>query len=58
MMKEDYDWMHNPPEEKKFNPLTHMSAWPRQNFSLQYMYQYNIKKTNDDDKEEYQLGDY
>ena len=29
MMKEDYNWMHNPPEEKKFNPLTHMSDQDR-----------------------------
>ena len=29
---------------------------PRQNFSLQY--QYNIKQTNDENKEKYQLGDY
>ena len=28
-MKEDYNWMHNPPEEKKFNPLTHMSDQDR-----------------------------
>ena len=45
--------MHNPPEEKKFNPLTHMSDQDRIS-----PYQYNIKQTNDDDKEEYQLGDY
>ena len=51
MMKEDYNWMHNPPEEKKFNPLTHMSDQDR-------ISPYNIKQTNDDDKEEYQLGDY
>ena len=30
--------------------------WPRQNFSQQY--QYNIKKTSDENKERYQLGDY
>ena len=28
---------------------------PRQNFSLKY--QYNIKKTSDEDKERYKLGD-
>ena len=30
--------------------------WPRENFPLQY--QYNIKQTNDENKEKYQLGDY
>ena len=30
--------------------------WPRQNFSLQY--QHSIKQTSDENKEEYQLGDY
>ena len=30
--------------------------WPRQNFSLQY--QYNIKQTSDENKENYQWGDY
>ena len=30
--------------------------WPRQNFSLQY--QYNFKQTSDENKEKYQLGDY
>ena len=30
--------------------------WPRKNFSLHY--QYNIKRTSNENKEKYQLGDY
>ena len=38
-----------------FNPFN-SHEWPRQNFSLQY--QYNIDQTSDENKENYQLGDY
>ena len=55
-MKEDYNWMHNPPEEKKFNPLTHMSDQDR--ISPYNICINTISSRRDDDKEENQLGDY
>ena len=35
---------------------TERTEWPRQNFSLQY--QYNFKHSSDESREKYQLGDY
>ena len=38
-----------------FNPF-YSHEWPRQNFSLPYLY--NIMQTSDENKEKYQLRDY
>ena len=38
-----------------FNPFN-SQEWPRQNFSLPYLY--NIMQTSDENKEKYQLWDY
>ena len=41
---------------KKLHEPLNCHKWPIQNFSLQY--QYNIKQTSDENREEYQLQDH